>query len=295
MNAKRILTAAAAVLLVLPLLCCGKAENAKAPELSGGIYTEHGGSTGPYVFFDTAEKTWRIGAGIGVSYSVGGSYATDGKTVTASDDGEDGFTVVFEIETNRRVRAVSVTGAEGQPCSEWIEEGKTYETLEIGTLFYEVHEPGEAYEAAKSFPVVLSEGSGVVSGEDLWEEFLEAAGEGIPSTVLIADRTDIESYPPPDVDDPDHQMIFILLEYDGETFSASERVSTEKEIESERELPYLVRVEKAMPEGSASKNYVGYFLSDKADLTMDEIMAVWKSSSVDPDAPEFYSLISLYY
>ena len=283
------------VLLVLPLFCCSGAQSGKDPELCDGIYTEHGSSTGPYVFFDTAEKRWRSGAGIAVSFFIGGPYTVEGKTVTATCDTDADHSIVFEIETDRRVRAVSVTGGEGQPYSDWIKEGNLYETREIGMLFYEVHEPGEAYEAAKNSEVVLSEGNGVVSGEDLWREFRANTEAGIPSTVLLVSRTDIESYPPPDVDDPDHLMIFVLVEYDGKTFRAAERVSTEEETEYECELPYLVRVEKEMPEGSASKKYEGYFLSDKADITMDEIMSIWASSSVDPDAPEFYPLISIYY
>ena len=76
-------------------------------QLKNGLYVCEDTELGPYVFFSTDDSTWRTGAGLAVSYSVGGTYQVDGNRITAkSDSGED--IIIMEMTSETEITAVSV-------------------------------------------------------------------------------------------------------------------------------------------------------------------------------------------
>lgn len=117
-------------------------------------------------------------------------------------------------------------------------------------------------EDAKKDKCVIFEESGLTSGEEEWDEFVEKSDSGKKAFIRIASYSTALN-----VSD---------LSYDGKNYSYYSKEDGE---EYKGAYPYLMHYTGELPSGSESKEYEYYILTHDDSLSIEEIQDSWLSSS----------------
>lgn len=114
------------IIVVLAIACIGLAvyfltnSSPNKPLLKDGFYVHANDEMGAYIYFDTEHLSWRTGAGIAISYAIGGKYQVDGKQIVARAE-DDTVEIVLKIESDSEIVVKSVQEDLGD-ISFWISE-----------------------------------------------------------------------------------------------------------------------------------------------------------------------------
>ncbi len=117
-----------ALSIVMLASCSGDTE--KNAELQSGVYILENDVTGPYVSFDTENLTWHCGAGLAISYSLGGTYTQIGDRIEAKNKDGTETVLEFQILSESEIKAITVKEGFFPQESEWISEGEIYIIIE---------------------------------------------------------------------------------------------------------------------------------------------------------------------
>ena len=103
---KKAITVVLLAVCIIMLAVCTKAQK-NTFQVKNGMYVNKTNEMGAYVFFDTEHLNWRSGAGLIMSYAVGGEYQINGNQIIAkSNDGQ--IEIVFEMKSETELKAHSV-------------------------------------------------------------------------------------------------------------------------------------------------------------------------------------------
>ena len=159
------------------------------------------------------------------------------------------------------------------------------ESSQDTSLFDAVMSADEALEAAKRESVVVFEDSKCIAGDKIWDEFYKTAIRGEAASVLCAsyhtlDRKNVSEELYQAEKDKYPMLFFEKLEYDGNTFKITVRLSTEEELDYEESFKYLMHYTGDAPAMADFSAYDYYVLVDDPTATWEEIMAGMVSSQM---------------
>ncbi|MBQ6551105.1 MAG: hypothetical protein IJL78_06840 [Lachnospiraceae bacterium] len=228
------------------------------------------------------EGQWISSADAAISYALTGTYVTNGSNrATLSVNNYPGGEILIEFlsDTEFRVLHVDESFYEEERMGEffWIHEGETYASDRMPGLWY--YEPMSADDALKearraNFPVV--EGLQCTSGYETWRTFSTRVSRGEEASVIVVhyytldkDRVSPELYE--EEKDLYPQLFISVIEYDGEEFTVSTRMSTEEKAESRETYRHLMHYTGKMPAGAVYSEYDYYVLVDDDSVTWEDI------------------------
>lgn len=149
----------------------------------------------------------------------------------------------------------------------------------------------EALELAKKSNAVVFETKGCVFGKETWDAFYEKVRKGAPAIVLCANyytlsREGISDELYEQKKDKYPQLVFNLLEYDGETFVLRWHESTVEYIGNRDTYKYLLHFTGDAPsEAARYTQYDNYVLVNDPTVTWDEIFLSICSSQLGDYIP----------
>lgn len=235
----------------------------RTPEVKTGAYFKKGEDKGSYIRFNTEDRTWTCGAGLGFSFSLGGTYETDGDRIVAKGDRDD-LLVELKVQSDHVVTATAVTF----PGSyKWFSPGDTliYNSL---SFYNRVVSAEEGLKEARAAGIAVVEESVCTSGSDKFYEFLERARSGMPADITVAKLTCRHDRLVGDVP----ILTFEYVSYDGDGFSVTVRNSEEEKPEYTASYEYLI-CDTGELDGDRRGMYDAFYLVDDTSLTRERIEA----------------------
>jgi len=172
-------------------------------------------------------------------------------------------------------------------------------TEEQQLLFEKICAADEALELSKKTGAVVFETRGCTSGKNTWEEFCNNTSKKKPASVLCAyyyelDRERVSEELYEEEKDMYPQLFFSLIEYDGNEYKISTRMSTDEKPETVETYQYMIRqTGKAPSESSLFDSYDYYLLVDDPSVTWDDISRALFSSQM-VEIPRFSTVYQDY-
>ena len=173
------------------------------------------------------------------------------------------------------------------------------QNTEMGIFSYPSDMPAEdIYADVKKGGWVVFNGSFVMAGDELWDEFYEKVSKGEPARVLTAKYYTLDHHNMSDElyqkEKDKYPKIFLTeIIYDGEIFTQTTRYSIEDEIDSREEYKYLIKYdgESYHPKSSIHRHVEEYMLVNQEGVTCKEVWSSGLSAQLQAHIP-FYSAYS---
>lgn len=271
-----------AFLIIILVLCFMRKE--KYAMVKDGLYVIMDDEMQPYVTFDSKSNTWRCGAGIAVSWSIGGIYSQKKDIITAMNDTGSDEIALFKVISENKIKALKVNKSVFPDEKSWIAEGKTYEyntfnnAADADSLFKTICSASDALNMSKETDTVVFENLHCVSGSEIWDRFYQSVSSNSPASVLCAyyytlDETRVSEELYEQEKDSYPVLYFYLVEYDGEKYTVKVRDSKSEEIEKHDTYKYLLHFTGEAPATALYSKYDNYVLVDDPEATWEGIFA----------------------
>ncbi|MGN0517619.1 MAG: hypothetical protein ACI4II_02715 [Acutalibacteraceae bacterium] len=145
-------------------------------------------------------------------------------------------------------------------------------------IFEILYTADEALAVCKQNQVVVFEDGKCTYGKDVWNSFYQCVEQGKPSSVICGHYytldKDMVSYSLYRQEKDNYPMLYLyLVEYDGNIFNFTCRLSSEKDIEQKESYKYLKHYTGKNGSTHKYKNYDEYMLVDDASVTREQIMS----------------------
>ncbi len=281
---KRFILILCAGLLLIP--SCGRKSASPSETPAAGWYISEKDPMGAYIILNE-DSTWASSRGMVISYRLGGAYRIEGDRVLADSD-RDMVRLEFRGLDGGRLEAASVEWKqEGMPF--WIEPGDTFRLWDPSDdpLSSAVCSADDGLAIARKYDLVVMEGLKCTSGRETWDEFVGAVTRGEPASVLCVryytlDPAGVSEELYEEEKDQYPKLFFQQLEYNGNGFSVTSRLSTESEPDTAERFAFLRHYTGKGPATALFTDYEYYVLTDEADVTWEEIeRGMYSSQSGD--------------
>lgn len=264
------------------------------PVVKSGIYLNKAKPVEGYLFFDTADRSWRSSPSLAMSYSIGGSFKVEGNRIRLSSE-DKSVELVFEAREKDCLELVSLA-CEKEDLKDWWQEGDSY------TFMPDESVPGlaegracsadEALALAKEEGLVVFEDFLLTAGGEAWEEFCEKVNRGEAAGVFSAFyyTLDEELVDPVvyEMEKDNYPQLYInKLEYEEDVFTIAVRESRESEYEEEQSYQYLKHYTEEMEWEGSVFSYEYYILVNDDGVSLEDIRQSLASSQSGDRIPHF--------
>ena len=293
---KKVLSVLLVTILMVVLSSCGNTADSTAAVRDGFYLTDSGeSSVAHYLSLSTADNRFQSGPGMMMDIAFGDKYEVVGDRLICHEGFGGDAVIEFRVISDTQLELTAFDpGADGESIAYWLNVGDVYHFVDLPNyddppekLFNTVDTAADALAKAHMGSAAVFENMMCTSGQELWDEFVESTDKGEPASILCAyyytlDEENISPELYEEEKDNYPQLFYYLVEYDGESYTVTVRMSSEKEPESKREYKYMNHYTGDAPATASFKTYDYYVLVDDPEVTWEDIeKGMYSSQSGD--------------